>query len=371
MVNKIVISTNIHQAVSEAVGAIEYDRLFLLTDETTDRLCRPLIGEIPCMKHAQSIVIGATDTHNNLDTLAYVWTALSTGGGSRHSLMVNLGGGMVTDLGGFADSTFKRGISYINIPTTLLSMVDASVGGKTGINFNGLKNEIGVFRTPETVIIDTAKACLDDFLCDYAVRMDDASKKNKLKMFGYVGDAFKAFVAYLRSINVDLIILAHAAEDKDGDDRIFYPSVTGQSKDLVQRIADQIGFLSYGADNSRVLHFQKNHRIVAKDTARLGDIIIPDASDPAYASAMANIIAATKKRIQERTNAQNEALGAIKNAEEAIAKVVDASSADNALDAINACPKADVPALKKKLAPVLKKLNLKFDKMAGTFVSAE
>jgi 3-dehydroquinate synthase len=155
MVNKIVISTNIQKAVSEAVGAIEHDRLFLLTDETTDRLCRPLIAEIPCMKHAQSIVIGATDTHKNLDTLASVWTALSTGGGSRHSLMVNLGGGMVTDLGGFAASTFKRGIPYINIPTTLLSMVDASVGGKTGINFNGLKNEIGVFRTPETVIIDT------------------------------------------------------------------------------------------------------------------------------------------------------------------------------------------------------------------------
>ena len=155
MINKIVISTDIRKAVSEAVEAIPHDRLFLLTDETTDRLCRPLIADIPCMKHAQSIVIGATDIHKNLDTLAAVWTALGNGGGSRHSLMVNLGGGMVTDLGGFAASTFKRGIPYINIPTTLLSMVDASVGGKTGINFNGLKNEIGVFRTPETVIIDT------------------------------------------------------------------------------------------------------------------------------------------------------------------------------------------------------------------------
>lgn len=227
------------------------------------------------------------------------------------------------------------------------------------------------FKQYKTVVIDTAKACLDDFLCDYAVRMDDASKKNKLKMFGYVGDAFKAFVAYLRSINVDLIILAHAAEDKDGDDRIFYPSVTGQSKDLVQRIADQIGFLSYGADNSRVLHFQKNHRIVAKDTARLGDIVIPEASDPAYATAMANIIAATKTRIQERTNAQNEALDAIKTAEEAIAKVVDGPTADAALVAINACPAADVPALKKKLATVLKKYDLKMDKASGKFVKAE
>ena len=155
MKNQIVISTNIHKAITEAVEGVEHDKVFLLTDETTEQLCKPLIKDVPCLQEAISIVIGATDTHKTLDTLAQVWTQLSNEGGSRHSLMVNLGGGMVTDLGGFAASTFKRGIPYINIPTTLLSMVDASVGGKTGINFNGLKNEIGVFRTPETVIIDT------------------------------------------------------------------------------------------------------------------------------------------------------------------------------------------------------------------------
>lgn len=90
----------------------------------------------------------------NLETLAYVWKELGDKGASRHSLLINLGGGMVTDLGGFAASTFKRGIKYINIPTTLLAMVDASVGGKTGINFNGLKNEIGVFSPAESVLID-------------------------------------------------------------------------------------------------------------------------------------------------------------------------------------------------------------------------
>ena len=90
-----------------------------------------------------------------METLAYVWKELGDQGGTRHSLMINLGGGMVTDLGGFAASTFKRGIQYINIPTTLLAMVDASVGGKTGINFNGLKNEIGVFSPAEYVLIDT------------------------------------------------------------------------------------------------------------------------------------------------------------------------------------------------------------------------
>ena len=155
MKNNIVLSNNIKQEVTKAVETVAHDKVFLQTDETTDRLCKPLIQDVPCLKDATSIVIGASDTNKNLDTLSQVWTQLSNGGGSRHSLMVNLGGGMVTDLGGFAASTFKRGIPYINIPTTLLSMVDASVGGKTGINFNGLKNEIGVFRTPETVIIDT------------------------------------------------------------------------------------------------------------------------------------------------------------------------------------------------------------------------
>lgn len=155
MANKVVISTEIAHTLTEAVTEVQHDKLFLLMDETTQQLCLPVVQDIPCLQGATHIVIGATDTHKTLDTLAKVWTELGNGGGTRHSLMVNLGGGMVTDLGGFAASTFKRGIKYINIPTTLLSMVDASVGGKTGINFNGLKNEIGVFNAPETVILDT------------------------------------------------------------------------------------------------------------------------------------------------------------------------------------------------------------------------
>lgn len=155
MANKVVISTDIKQTLTQAVSEVKHDRLFLLCDETTRELCYPKVKDIPCLAEAKLITIGATDTHKTLETLAHVWTELGNGGGTRHSLMVNLGGGMVTDLGGFAASTFKRGIKYINIPTTLLSMVDASVGGKTGINFNGLKNEIGVFNSPETVIIDT------------------------------------------------------------------------------------------------------------------------------------------------------------------------------------------------------------------------
>jgi 3-dehydroquinate synthase len=107
------------------------------------------------MKDAIMITIQPTDEAKTLETLATVWTSLQKGGATRHSLMINLGGGMVTDLGGFAASTFKRGMAYINIPTTLLSQVDASVGGKTGINFGGLKNEIGVFNCANSVILSS------------------------------------------------------------------------------------------------------------------------------------------------------------------------------------------------------------------------
>lgn len=151
----VVISQNLEKDLEKAISRCPHDRMFVLTDTTTLELCWPVLKDFPCVQNAQMITIGATDENKTLESLASVWTALQQGGGTRHSLMINLGGGMVTDLGGFAASTFKRGIQYINIPTTLLSMVDASVGGKTGINFGGLKNEIGVFNCASTVILDT------------------------------------------------------------------------------------------------------------------------------------------------------------------------------------------------------------------------
>lgn len=131
-----------------------YDQMFILTDDTTEQLCRPLLGHIDGV--GESIVIPAGDDNKTLETVSKVWTELQQRKASRHSLLINLGGGMVTDLGGFAASTFKRGIDFVNIPTTLLAMVDAAVGGKTGINFNDFKNEIGVFRDAREVIIDTS-----------------------------------------------------------------------------------------------------------------------------------------------------------------------------------------------------------------------
>ena len=155
MSQEIIICQNLEADLEQAIVRCPHDRLFVLADTVTVELCWPVISGFPCMREAALITIGATDEHKTLETLSQVWTALQQGGASRHSLIVNLGGGMVTDLGGFAASTFKRGIAYINIPTTLLSMVDAAVGGKTGINFGGLKNEIGVFNCARAVLLDT------------------------------------------------------------------------------------------------------------------------------------------------------------------------------------------------------------------------
>ena len=152
---KVVISNQLDRTLAEAIAECEHDKVFVLADETTAKCCLPVIEKFDGMAEAKRIVIKATDTHKNLDSLSHVWQALSEGGATRHTLLINIGGGMVTDLGGFAASTFKRGINYINIPTTLLSMVDASVGGKTGINFGGLKNEIGVFNDSKYVILCT------------------------------------------------------------------------------------------------------------------------------------------------------------------------------------------------------------------------
>lgn len=155
MEQRIVISENLQKDIAIAISECEHDKIFVLVDETTEKTCWTLIKRFLSLRNAELIVIGTTDTHKNLEAVTQVWKAMSDGGGTRHSCLINLGGGMVTDLGGFVASTFKRGMDFINIPTTLLAMVDASVGGKTGINFNGLKNEIGAFNDANYVILCT------------------------------------------------------------------------------------------------------------------------------------------------------------------------------------------------------------------------
>ena len=155
MQQQIIISNDIEHDLATAVAKSEHDRVFVLTDDTTHECCLPKVAALLAQYGAVPITIAHGDQHKTLAALGDVWTALQQGGATRHSLLINLGGGMITDLGGFAAATFKRGINFINIPTTLLAMVDAAVGGKTGINFGGLKNEIGAFADARFVIINT------------------------------------------------------------------------------------------------------------------------------------------------------------------------------------------------------------------------
>ena len=141
--------------LAQTLRHLHPDRIFLLTDVHTHPCCRPLLGDLPEQMDVHDITVDSGDESKTLDTLAQIWTALSNQKATRHSLLINLGGGMITDMGGFAAACFKRGIRFINIPTTLLAMVDASVGGKTGINFNGFKNEIGAFAPSVQVLLDT------------------------------------------------------------------------------------------------------------------------------------------------------------------------------------------------------------------------
>ncbi|MFW6043989.1 MAG: 3-dehydroquinate synthase [Marinilabiliaceae bacterium] len=151
----VAISTDPASDLEQLAGRLSPDKVFVLTDKNTAHFCLSLISGFSGVTEDRTLTIEAGDDHKNLESLAEVWKFLSDGGASRHSLLINLGGGMVCDLGGFAAATYKRGISFVNLPTTLLSMVDASVGGKTGINFNGFKNEIGSFCIADMVLLHT------------------------------------------------------------------------------------------------------------------------------------------------------------------------------------------------------------------------
>lgn len=147
--------TSLIDSLREVINKYAVDKVFFITEENTERLCWPILNQNGTLTHFPRLTIGVGEEAKNSDTLVKVWHFLSNNGADRKSLVISLGGGMLTDLCGFAASTFKRGMHFINIPTTLLSQVDASVGGKTGINLNGFKNEVGTFALPKAVFIDT------------------------------------------------------------------------------------------------------------------------------------------------------------------------------------------------------------------------
>lgn len=150
MQQELIFSNRVSEEIDRLVADMKPTGIFVLSDTNTRAIAREIAPA-----EASHITIPAGDDNKNITSLGAVWEALSLGGATRRSLLVNVGGGMVTDLGGFAAATFKRGIRFINVPTTLLGAVDAAVGGKTGINFLHFKNEVGAFAPADAVIIST------------------------------------------------------------------------------------------------------------------------------------------------------------------------------------------------------------------------
>jgi 3-dehydroquinate synthase len=144
-----------YQSLNDYLREEFNSKIFVLVDNNTRKHCLPVLrGEIDSQHVFEVLEVDAGEKHKNLETCSSIWEQLSRLGADRKSLIINLGGGVITDMGGFAASCFKRGVRFINIPTTLLSMVDASVGAKTGIDLGSLKNQIGLFSDPEMVLID-------------------------------------------------------------------------------------------------------------------------------------------------------------------------------------------------------------------------
>ncbi len=149
--SKVIFTKNIQYELSEILKNSNKKK-FIILDKNTKKYCLPILN---LKIDFQIIEIPEGEKNKNLKTCLQIWNFLFENNAERNSLLINLGGGLICDIGGFAASTFKRGIEFINIPTTLLSQVDASVGGKVGINYRNAKNEIGLFMSAKYILIDT------------------------------------------------------------------------------------------------------------------------------------------------------------------------------------------------------------------------
>ena len=181
-----------------------HSKTFVLCDGNSVNYCLPLFFEKTRIEDFVLIEIPFGERNKNINTVQEIWKQLIENHADRNSLLINLGGGCVSDVGGFAASCFKRGIDFINVPTTVLSMVDAAVGGKTGVDFQGLKNQIGLFSNPMAVYVDT------DFLLTLPVREQKSGLAEMIK-YGFISD--KSF--FDAQLPVSQVLVRKAIEAKE------------------------------------------------------------------------------------------------------------------------------------------------------------
>jgi len=150
--NQSVIIAPIGESLPDFLSSKQYSKIVVIADNNTKRHCYPILKAF-LPKHSV-VTVPSGEAHKTLATCEKIWEAMTRQELDRHALVINVGGGVIGDMGGFCAAVYKRGIDFIQVPTTLLSQVDASVGGKLGIDFQGFKNHLGVFNIPKSVLID-------------------------------------------------------------------------------------------------------------------------------------------------------------------------------------------------------------------------
>lgn len=177
--------TDQYSSLKEKLTSKAFSSIFVLVDDNTDKFCLDIFIKKTKIGEFNKIIINSGEKNKNIDTCLKIWDNLNIYNADRKSLLINLGGGVLTDMGGFVASTYLRGVAFINIPTTLLGMVDAAHGGKTGVDFKLLKNQIGVFSEPSEVILDSdylTTLSKDEFINGYAEVFKHSLLTNKKEL---------------------------------------------------------------------------------------------------------------------------------------------------------------------------------------------
>lgn len=230
-----------------------------------------------------------------------------------------------------------------------------------------IESEYQAMKGYSTIVVDTAKAAIDDFLPNFVVAQNYKLKTNGLKRFGEMADKFKEFVNKLRKNGSDIVFVCHDKETAEGDVIKHSPDCTGQSKDLLLRIADQVGYLTI-INNQRTILFNPTDTTIGKDVAGLGTIQVPDCNSPKFVTFMGEIIADVKKKIQNKTEAQKEAQERLNNAREQVYAAMTIEDAENLIKVRDSLAKAHQKAFSNFMVEELAKKGIVFDAKQKKFV---
>lgn len=238
----------------------------------------------------------------------------------------------------------------------------------TASKWEDIINDEGEFKNYKTVSLDTVRSSLDDYLIDYVCRKDYKLKANKQRMYGAIGEEFKAFVNRRRAENNDIIFVAHAAEEKSKDIIRYSPDITGQSKNLLLRIADQVGYI-FMENKKRYICFDPSDEYTGKNVAEIPKTEIPDKNSPEFATFMADIIKKVKEGISMKSEAQRKAQEQLDSAREKLKSAKTIDDANELISITKTLPKPMQSAFSKKVVEEMKKLG--FVIKDGKFISNE